>query len=102
MRVSMKRNLAVGLAMALAGLPLCAADLSLGWHERATQDQQQQPDQQKDKKKDKKKKKDEPGPSAGGSASSSISCTTRRKAGGFSRLLLGNFLSPDSETDRKL
>src|SRR5260370_34433988 len=64
MRVSMKWNLAVGLAMALAGLPLCAADLSLGWHARATQDQQQQPDQQKDKKKGKKKKKEEPGPSA--------------------------------------
>src|SRR5260370_32609216 len=64
MRVSMKWNLAVGLAMALAGLPLCAANLSLGWHARATQDQQQQPDQQKNKKKDKKKKKEEPGPSA--------------------------------------
>ncbi len=64
MRVSVKWNLAVGLAMALAGLPLCAAALSLSQPPRATQDQQQQPDQQKDKKKDKKKKKEEPGPSA--------------------------------------
>ncbi len=64
MRVSVKWNLAIGLAMALTGVPLCATAFAATRPLHATQEQPQQPDQQKDKKKDKKKKKDEPGPSA--------------------------------------
>jgi len=62
MKAPKKLNLALGLAMALAGLPVCAAAFAIGQPVRPSQDQQQQPDQPKDKKKDKKKKQDEPSP----------------------------------------
>jgi hypothetical protein len=62
MKAPKKLNLALGLAMALAGLPVCAAAFAIGQPVRSSQDQQQQPDQPKDKKKDKKKKQDEPSP----------------------------------------
>jgi len=55
-------NLALGLAMALAGLPDCTAAFAIGQPMRPPQDQHQQPDQPKDKKKDKKKKQGEPSP----------------------------------------
>lgn len=63
MKALKKWNLALGLAMALADLPVIAAAFAASQPARAPQDQQQQPDQSKDKKKD-KKKKDDSGPGA--------------------------------------
>ena len=62
MKAPKKVNLALVLAMALAGLPVTAAIFARSQPMPSPQDQQQQPDQTKDKKKDKKKKQDEPSP----------------------------------------
>ena len=54
-------NLALGLVMAVAGLPALAIVGGASYPIHWSQDPQQQPDQSKDKKKDKKKKQqDEP------------------------------------------
>jgi hypothetical protein len=63
MKAPKKLDLALGLAVALAGLPVFTAAFAISQPARPPQDQQQQPDQP-DKKKDKKKKKDEPSPGA--------------------------------------
>src|SRR5258708_13916327 len=62
MKAPKKVNLALALAMALAGLPVTGANLARSQPVPSPQDQQQPPDQTKDKKKDKKKKQDEPSP----------------------------------------
>ncbi len=62
MKAPKKLNLALVLAMALAGLPVSAATFAISEPVPSPQDQQQPPDQTKDKKKDKKKKQDEPSP----------------------------------------
>jgi len=62
MKAPKKVNLALVLAMALAGLPVSAATFAISEPVPSPQDQQQPPDQTKDKKKDKKKKQDEPSP----------------------------------------
>jgi hypothetical protein len=58
MKALKKLNLALGLVMALAGLPVVVAAFVMSRPARSPQDQQQPPDQP-DKKKDKKKKKDD-------------------------------------------
>lgn len=63
MKALKKWNLALGLAMALAGLPVIAAAFAVSQPARPPQDQQQ-PSDQPDKKKDKKKKKNDSSPSA--------------------------------------
>jgi len=62
MKAPKKVNLALVLAMALAGLPVSGATFAISEPVPSPQDQQQPPDQTKDKKKDKKKKQDEPSP----------------------------------------
>lgn len=62
MKAPKKLNLALGLALALIGLPVFAAAFAISRPVCSPQDQQQQPDQAKDKKKDKKKKQGEPSP----------------------------------------
>jgi len=61
-------HLALGLAVALGGLPVCAAALALGQPVRWSQDPQQpppdQPKDKKDKKKDKKRKQDDSSPNS--------------------------------------
>jgi hypothetical protein len=61
MKASKKLNLALGLVVALAGLPVCTAAFAISQPMRWSQDPQQQPDQ-RDKKKDKKKKQDDSSP----------------------------------------
>src|SRR5260370_30689410 len=58
MKALKKLSLALGLIMALAGLPVVVAAFAMSQPARSPQDQQQPPDQP-DKKKDKKKKKDD-------------------------------------------
>ena len=59
MKALKKLNLALGLAVALVGLPVCGAAFAVSQPMRPSQDPQQQPDQPEKKKKDKKKKQDD-------------------------------------------
>jgi len=61
---ALKLNLALGLVMAIAGLPALAVVGAASYPLRWSQDPQQQPDQPKDKKKKEKKKKQQDEPSA--------------------------------------